>query len=110
MSPTGVVSETEPCPGFWGSSKGPRILLCSINLCPYQRLSYALLVLLSSHTMGGTDYMSASSYSGRYGAELIETAARITAPGKGILAADESTGTIGKRVNFLSNRQKRGPA
>ncbi len=45
--------------------------------------------------------MSASAYSGKYGAELIETAARICAPGKGILAADESTGTIGKRVRFI---------
>lgn len=32
-----------------------------------------------------------------YTAELIETARAIAAPGKGILAADESTGTIGKR-------------
>lgn len=42
-----------------------------------------------------------SAYSGKYAAELIETAARIIAPGKGILAADESTGTIGKRVRML---------
>jgi fructose-bisphosphate aldolase class I len=42
---------------------------------------------------------SGSAYAGKYAAELIETAARITAPGKGILAADESTGTIGKRVS-----------
>jgi fructose-bisphosphate aldolase class I len=32
-----------------------------------------------------------------FAAELIETARKIAAPGKGILAADESTGTIGKR-------------
>ena len=32
-----------------------------------------------------------------YTAELIQTARAIGAPGKGILAADESTGTIGKR-------------
>jgi fructose-bisphosphate aldolase, class I len=30
-----------------------------------------------------------------YKEELIRTAKEITAPGKGILAADESTGTIG---------------
>lgn len=30
--------------------------------------------------------------------ELVETAAKIVAPGKGILAADESTGTMGKRL------------
>lgn len=33
----------------------------------------------------------------QYAAELIETANAIASPGKGILAADESTGTIGKR-------------
>ena len=32
-----------------------------------------------------------------YADELVETARKIVAPGKGILAADESTGTIGKR-------------
>ena len=58
--------------------------------------------------MVGTSYMSGSAYSGKYGAELIETAARITAAGKGILAADESTGTIGKRVR-PSSKQKGGP-
>ena len=41
---------------------------------------------------------SGSAYAGRYAKELIETAQHIVAPGKGILAADESTGTIGKRV------------
>jgi len=33
----------------------------------------------------------------KYGDELMATAKAIAAPGKGILAADESTGTIGKR-------------
>jgi len=43
--------------------------------------------------------------------ELIETAKRMCTPGKGILAADESTGTIGKRFetigleNTYENRQ-----
>ena len=43
--------------------------------------------------------------------ELRDIATRITAPGKGILAADESTGTIGKRFanigveNNLENRR-----
>ena len=35
--------------------------------------------------------------SGKFKDELIKTAQEIGAPGKGILAADESTGTIGKR-------------
>lgn len=48
----------------------------------------------------------------KYRSELIATAASIAAPGKGILAADESTGTIGKRFkdinveNTLENRIK----
>lgn len=37
--------------------------------------------------------------SGRYTQELIQTARDICAAGKGILAADESTGTIGKRFD-----------
>ena len=31
-------------------------------------------------------------------AELCEVAQQLTAPGKGLLASDESTGTIGKRL------------
>jgi len=38
-----------------------------------------------------------ASFIGEYKDELIATANAIVAPGKGILAADESTGTIGKR-------------
>jgi fructose-bisphosphate aldolase class I len=47
-----------------------------------------------------------------YAAELIATARAIGAPGKGILAADESTGTIGQRFasigveNTEENRRK----
>jgi len=36
-----------------------------------------------------------------YRKELAETASRIVAPGKGILAADESTGTIQKRFDSI---------
>ncbi|OWM73688.1 fructose-bisphosphate aldolase 1, cytoplasmic-like [Punica granatum] len=52
-----------------------------------------------------------SCYKGKYHDELIKNAAYIGTPGKGILAADESTGTIGKRLasinveNNESNRQ-----
>ncbi|RYD73501.1 MAG: fructose-bisphosphate aldolase class I [Verrucomicrobiaceae bacterium] len=47
-----------------------------------------------------------------FAAELVETARAIAAPGKGILAADESTGTIGQRFKSINventeeNRQK----
>jgi fructose-bisphosphate aldolase class I len=40
--------------------------------------------------------------SGSFKAELIQTAKDICASGKGILAADESTGTIGKRFDGIS--------
>jgi fructose-bisphosphate aldolase class I len=52
-----------------------------------------------------------SAYGGKYAEELVATAKYISTPGKGILAADESTGTIGKRLasikveNVESNRQ-----
>jgi hypothetical protein len=41
-----------------------------------------------------------NAFLGKYGAELIQTANALVAEGKGILAADESTGTVGKRVRF----------
>jgi len=47
---------------------------------------------------------------GRFKDELIATAKAIGAPGKGILAADESTGTIGKRlagINVENNHPNR---
>lgn len=40
--------------------------------------------------------------SGDFKAELIQTVKDIVAPGKGILAADESTGTIGKRFEGIN--------
>jgi len=46
----------------------------------------------------------------KFGAELIATARKIATAGKGILAADESTGTIGKRfkgINIENNRDNR---
>jgi len=49
---------------------------------------------------------------GAFAAELIQTARAIATPGKGILAADESTGTIGQRFqsiqveNIEENRRK----
>ena len=42
-----------------------------------------------------------NAFQNKYAEELIATARAITAPGKGILAADESTGTIGKRVSLF---------
>ncbi|KAK9820006.1 hypothetical protein WJX72_005040 [[Myrmecia] bisecta] len=55
--------------------------------------------------------MSGNAVAGKYAEELIATANKLVAPGKGILAADESTGTVGKRLssigveNVEANRQ-----
>eukprot|EP01139_Manchomonas_bermudensis_P009476 Amastigsp_a339247_4639.p2 type:complete len:366 gc:universal Amastigsp_a339247_4639:1140-43(-) len=45
---------------------------------------------------------STSTSESRFRDELIATAQAIAAPGKGILAADESTGTIGKRFESIA--------
>ncbi|CAK8997615.1 Fructose-bisphosphate aldolase 5 [Durusdinium trenchii] len=39
---------------------------------------------------------------GNFDKELVETAQKIASPGKGLLAADESIGTIGKRFDKIS--------
>jgi len=52
--------------------------------------------------MEGSSSNEKQHASGSFKAELMETAKAIGTPGKGILAADESTGTIGKR--FTSNK------
>jgi len=44
--------------------------------------------------------LQGNAATGKYTAELIENAAKLVREGRGILAADESTGTIGKRVSF----------
>merc|ERR1719217_533661 len=55
---------------------------------------------------------AAPIYDGEYAAELRETAAAMVKPGKGLLACDESTGTVGTRLegigleNIEENRQK----
>jgi fructose-bisphosphate aldolase class I len=55
---------------------------------------------------------AAPIYDGEYSAELRETASAMVAPGKGLLACDESTGTVGTRLESIglenneANRQK----
>lgn len=44
---------------------------------------------------------AAPVYSGKYDQELRETAQAMVAPGKGLLACDESTGTVGKRLESI---------
>ncbi|KAJ6914147.1 fructose-bisphosphate aldolase 6 [Populus alba x Populus x berolinensis] len=43
-----------------------------------------------------------SCFKNKYADELVKNAAYIGTPGKGILAADESTGTIGKRLSSIN--------
>ena len=43
--------------------------------------------------------MEGFSAAGKYAAELKQTASALVVAGKGILAADESSGTVGKRVS-----------
>ena len=42
--------------------------------------------------------MQANAVTGPYAAELVANAKALVTSGKGILAADESTATIGRRV------------
>lgn len=44
----------------------------------------------------------------KYAEELVQTARAIVAPGKGILAADESTGTVGKRLASIGVENEEG--
>jgi len=44
---------------------------------------------------------AAAVYDGAYAAELVETATKMVAAGKGLLACDESTGTVGKRLESI---------
>merc|ERR1719298_232209 len=50
---------------------------------------------------------AAPIYDGQYAAELRETAAAMVKPGKGLLACDESTGTVGTRLeaNGMENTE-----
>merc|ERR1712219_41220 len=73
-----------------------------------ERLRFDLLQL--DHT--STDKMTHQfpSLSPEQKKELSDIAQRIVAPGKGILAADESTGTMGKRlqkINVENNEENR---
>lgn len=43
--------------------------------------------------------MDGNAFRGKYADELKATAKKLVAAGKGILAADESSGTVGKRVS-----------
>ena len=51
---------------------------------------------------------AAPVYSGQYAEELRATAAAMVKPGKGLLACDESTGTVGTRLeaNGMENTEE----
>ena len=50
---------------------------------------------------GARSTMRMALYDGKYKDELRETAAAMTALGKGLLACDESTGTVGSRLESI---------
>lgn len=65
---------------------------------------------LSSLPRTSSDSLLSTMSNTPFAAELIENARAIAAPGKGILAADESTGTIGQRfksINVENNEENR---
>ena len=57
---------------------------------------------------------AAPVYDGQYAEELRATAAAMVAPGKGLLSCDESTGTIGTRLEArrhpVTNRRRPHPS
>ncbi|CAN7062114.1 unnamed protein product [Brassica rapa subsp. trilocularis] len=57
---------------------------------------------LPSLGIGNAIKQTMASFTSKYADELIANAAYIGTPGKGILAADESTGTIGKRLSSIN--------
>ena len=54
------------------------------------------------------DFTSFSIMASPFAAELIANARAIAAPGRGILAADESTGTIGQRFSGIGAENTEG--
>ncbi|KAH7545441.1 hypothetical protein FEM48_Zijuj01G0094300 [Ziziphus jujuba var. spinosa] len=85
-------------------------LLALLTLFLHFRPLYTPL-FLSLHPNIILKALAMSAFVGKYADELIKNAKYIATPGKGILAADESTGTIGKRLasikveNIEPNRQ-----
>lgn len=85
------------------------------HLKPFQFIALSasnfFTLLLQSSTFNPHFHSKMSAFKSKYQDELIANAAYIATPGKGILAADESTGTIGKRLasinveNVESNRR-----
>jgi hypothetical protein len=61
---------------------------------------HACRALACTHLEPGRCSMEGNAYTGKYADELVATAKRLASAGKGILAADESTGTVGKRVRL----------
>jgi fructose-bisphosphate aldolase class I len=62
----------------------------------------ATTAALDTRTSSATMAINAPKvYDGKYAKELVETAKAMTLPGKGLLACDESTGTVGKRLESI---------
>ena len=71
-------------------------------------IAVTVLTLVASVEGFTVPSVSTSSYASalgmsleKYGDELKETAAKLTRPGFGLLACDESTGTVGARLESI---------
>ncbi|KAL0835052.1 hypothetical protein Bca101_086941 [Brassica carinata] len=90
----------------------PNYQMNHLELCWFSHLNaFKFLGTVLTKSLLQLQKATMSAFVGKYADELIKTAKYIATPGKGILAADESTGTIGKRFssinveNIESNRQ-----
>ncbi|GBG81642.1 hypothetical protein CBR_g32635 [Chara braunii] len=104
-----IIAEEEGCSGAH-ASKSPNLPMYAFET---SRAMYCGVVRPWEKTIAqelGVD-LTIMAHAGKYADELIATAKKIATPGRGILAADESTGTIGKRLasinveNVESNRR-----
>lgn len=85
-----------------------------LTLCAYSFQSPATRIAAAGRhaSIAMATPNAAPIYDGEYAAELRETASAMVAPGKGLLACDESTGTVGTRLESIglenneANRQK----
>jgi fructose-bisphosphate aldolase class I len=75
-------------------------LLLAINAPASHRVAYApKQARLSVPKLAAPN--AAPIYAGKYAEELVATANAMVAPGKGLLACDESTGTVGTRLEGI---------
>lgn len=80
------------------------VLLCMLRWRYHSVLTLALLVPLicCTHLIAASNSTSSIAMACVNVQELLDTVQKMSAPGKGLLAADESTATVGKRVRLFT--------